>query len=145
MTLTDGATSPAAGYRPPPGYDEAYSAPGTPRPHYVDLLAALDDCDLDLIAERVTKHMRSSGATFGMGKLFRLDPVPRLVTAAEWAELEAGLAQRIRALDAFVADVHGERAAVQAGVVPERLLEGIEFLDDLERVPPPPAAWIGIA
>src|SRR2546423_671068 len=145
MTLTDGASPPAAGYRPPPGYDEAFSAAGTPRPHYVDLLAALADCDLDLVAERVTRHMRSSGATFGTGEIFRLDPVPRLVTAAEWAELEAGLAQRIRALDAFVADVYGERAAVRAGIVPERLLAGIEFLEDLECIPPPPAAWIGIA
>src|SRR3954469_1836181 len=122
MTLTDGAASGAAGYLPPPGYDEAFSAPGTPRPHYAELLAALADHDLDLLAERVTKHMRSSGATFGTGELFRLDPVPRLVTAEEWADLEAGLAQRLRALDAFVADVYGERNAVNAGVIPERVL-----------------------
>jgi uncharacterized circularly permuted ATP-grasp superfamily protein len=145
MTLTDGASWPADGYSPPPGYDEAFTAPGTPRPYYAELLAALDGCDLDLLAERVTKHMRSNGATFGMGEVFRLDPVPRLVTAVEWADLEVGLAQRVRALDAFVADVYGDRAAVQAGIVPEHLLAGIEFLEDLDRVPPPPSAWIGIA
>src|SRR5947209_13254325 len=146
MTLTDGAPSPVDGYLPPPGYDEAVSAPGRPRPHYAELLAALAEHDLDLLAERVTRHIRSTGATFGPGEVFRLDPVPRLVTAAEWAELEAGLAQRVRALEAFVADVYGERAAVRAGIVPEAVLTGIEFLEPgLERVPPPPAAWIGIA
>src|SRR3954451_4839738 len=133
------------GYQPPAGYDEAFSATGSPRPHYAALLAALDGHDLDRLAERVTRQMRSSGATFGDGEVFRLDPVPRLVTAAEWAELEAGLAQRVRALDAFVADVYGERAAVHAGIVPEHVLAGIEFLEDLHEIPPPPAAWIGIA
>src|SRR4051794_8520626 len=145
MTLMDGAASAAATYLPPPGFDEAFSAPGRPRPHYADLLAALAGHDLELLAERVTGHMRSSGATFGMGEAFHLDPVPRLVTAAGWADLEAGLAQRVRALDAFVADVYGEQAAVQAGIVPEHVLAGIEFLEELDRVPPPPSSWIGIA
>jgi uncharacterized circularly permuted ATP-grasp superfamily protein len=90
--------------------------------------------------------MRTSGVTFGDGAPFRLDPVPRLITATEWADLERGLSQRVRALDAFVADVYGERAAVAAGVVPQRILNGIGFLEpDLAQCPPPPAAWIGIA
>jgi len=71
--------------------------------------------------------------------------VPRLLTAEEWADLETGLAQRIRALDAWVADVSGERAAVGAGIVPASVLAGIEFAEDLEGLPPPPGAWIGIA
>src|SRR4051794_34326036 len=133
------------GYEPPAGYDEAFSATGSPRPHYAALLAALDGHDLERLAERVTRQMRSSGATFGDGEVFRLDPVPRLVTAAEWAELEAGLAQRVRALDAFVDDVYGERRAIEAGVVPEHVLARIGFLqDDLPPRPPPPAAWVGL-
>ena len=39
---------------------------------------------------------------------FRLDPVPRLIGAAEWAAVERGLAQRARALAAFVADAYGD-------------------------------------
>ena len=41
---------------------------------------------------------------------FRVDPVPRLIDAAEWAAASAGLAQRARALTAFLADAYGERA-----------------------------------
>src|SRR3954452_20608296 len=127
-------------------YDEAFAEDGEPRPHYAELLAALGDADLDALAWRVDRHLRSSGVTFGEGSPFHLDPIPRLVTAAEWAELESGLAQRMRALDAFVDDVYGERAAVAAGVVPEAVLAWIEFLEeDLLRAPPPPGAWIGIA
>ena len=145
MTLTDGTPSTVAAYEPPPGYDEAFSAPGTPRPHYADLFAALGACDLEAVAERITAHMRSSGATFGGGEVFRLDPVPRLLTAVEWSQLEEGLAQRVRALDMFVADVYGEREAVVQGLLPEHVLEGIEFLEDLREVPPPTGSWIGIA
>src|SRR3954452_23049958 len=146
MTLTDGSSTTGSGYQPADGYDEAYGPDGTPRPHYRDLMAVLAGVDLEARADRVGSHMRSSGATFGEGETFRLDPVPRLLTALEWAELETGLAQRVRALDAFVADVYGERRAVEAGLVPARLLEGIEFLEpDLSMFPPPHSAWISIA
>ena len=63
----------------------------------------------------------------------------------EWSQLEEGLAQRVRALDMFVADVYGEREAVVQGLLPEHVLEGIEFLEDLREVPPPTGSWIGIA
>src|SRR4051794_37481226 len=127
-------------------FDEAFDEHGTPRPHYADLIAALEGCDLDDLSDRVTDQLHHSGVTFGDGAPFRLDPVPRLVTAAEWAELETGLAQRLRALDAFVDDVYGERRAIDAGVVPEHVRAGIGFLEDaLRHAPPPPAAWIGIA
>jgi carboxylate-amine ligase len=129
-----------------PTYDEAFAPDGAPRPHYADLLAALQDADLDGLARRVCEHLRSSGVTFGEGEPFHLDPVPRLVTAEEWADLERGLAQRVRALDAFVDDVYGERAVVEAGVVPESVLAGIGFFeDDLREAPPPPGGWIAIA
>ena len=146
MTLTDGNSTMDVAYQLPDGYDEAFGADGAARPHYRDLISALAGADLDVLAHRMGSHMRSSGATFGEGETFRLDPVPRLLTALEWAELEAGLAQRVRALDAFVADVYGERRAVEAGIVPAQLLEGIEFLEPgLARLPPPPGAWISVA
>src|SRR4051794_28069278 len=127
-------------------FDEAFEAPGAPREHYVDLLSALGGIDLDDLEELVTAHVRSSGVTFGEGEAFVIDPVPRLITSEEWAELESGLAQRVRALDAFVADVYGQRWIVQAGVVPERVLDGVGFQEpDMRDVPRPPAAWIGVA
>jgi carboxylate-amine ligase len=56
--------------------------------------------------------------TFGDdGEPARVDPVPRVITEPEWSELEAGIAQRLRALEAFVADVYGEGRVFEAGVV----------------------------
>src|SRR3954465_6810573 len=140
--LPAGGTESAGGEH----YDEAFEAPGAPREHYADLLAALGDTDLDALEELVTEHVRHSGVTFGEGAPFVIDPVPRLLTKAEWEELETGLAQRVRALDAFVADLYGKRWIVQAGVIPERVLDGIGFHEeDMRHAPRPPAAWIGVA
>ena len=50
-------------------------------------------------------------------------------TAAEWAELERGLAQRARALNALLADSYGERRIVTEGVIPDRVLNGAEYLE----------------
>jgi uncharacterized circularly permuted ATP-grasp superfamily protein len=60
------------------------------------------------------------------GGAFHLDPIPRVIRADEWAPLEAGLAQRVRALNAWVADVYGERRIVRDGVVPSRVVETID-------------------
>ena len=53
---------------------------------------------------------------------FPLDLVPRVLTAAEWTVIKRGLAQRIRALNAFVDDVYHGREIVRAGLVPWSLI-----------------------
>ena len=86
------------------------------------------------------------GVTFGAkgDERFHLDPVPRVIAAAEWDELAAGLAQRVRALEAWCADVYGARAIVRDGVVPARVIETIDTLEPrLQGVELP--LWIGVA
>ncbi len=75
---------------------------------------------------------------------FHFDPVPRIITAAEWAPLAAGLAQRVRALDRWCADVYGRRAIVRDGVVPPRVVETTETYEpELQGLEVP--LWVGIA
>ncbi len=84
--------------------------------------------------------------TFGAkgDERFHLDPVPRLISAADWAALEAGLAQRVRALDAWCADVYGDRRIVRDGVVPARVIETTDTLEpELQGLRLP--LWVGIA
>jgi uncharacterized circularly permuted ATP-grasp superfamily protein len=77
---------------------------------------------------------------------FLVDPVPRVLGAAEWAELEAGLAQRVRALDAFVADVYGPQRALAEGVVPQRLIDTSDGYEPAMRgLRPAGGAWVGVA
>jgi uncharacterized circularly permuted ATP-grasp superfamily protein len=97
----------------------------------------------------VREGWQRSGVGFSTGNGdggFFVDPVPRVIGADEWAGLEAGLIQRVRALDAFVADVYGERAIVAAGVVPARVIESARLLERrAEGLRPPGGIWIGVA
>ena len=83
--------------------------------------------------------------TFGVeDERFYFDPVPRVISAAEWEPLAAGLAQRVRALDRWCADVYGARAIVRDGVVPARVVETIDRLEgELQGLELP--LWVGVA
>ena len=77
---------------------------------------------------------------------FPLDPMPRVLPAAEWDELAIGLAQRVKALNAFVADAYGARRIVRDGVVPARVIETAEqYEPQMVGVEPPGGVWVGIA
>jgi uncharacterized circularly permuted ATP-grasp superfamily protein len=103
--------------------DEAFEAPGRPRAAYEPVLRGLAGLDPAAVAEAVRQRVRRDGVVFDGGP-FALDPLPRLIQAAEWERLEAGLVQRARALDAFVRDAYGDLQIFTAGIVPERVLRG---------------------
>jgi uncharacterized circularly permuted ATP-grasp superfamily protein len=140
---SDPVAAPSVIYLPEPdAFDEAIEAGGTPRPHYSALLAALVETNLEQLAEDVRRDVRNRGVEFGgedRPEPFRLDLVPRLITAHEWELLERGLAQRVRALDRFVADAYGRQEIVEAGVLPARVLESCDHFEArLVGLPPPP-------
>lgn len=126
-TVPDTTSGSAATYRSAAGaFDEAFDADGDPRPHYEAVIDALEGADLSALSRAVAHDVALRGASFrgtGATEAFRVDPVPRLIEAAEWAHVERGLRQRVRALNSFLADLHGERRIVDAGLVPERLVE----------------------
>ncbi len=103
-------------------YDEAFAPTGTPRPPYAGVLDALARQDLVVLRERVRSNAAALGLDFGAGRPIAVDPVPRLLDGAAWEALEAGLVQRAKTLNAFLADVYGEQRILAAGVVPERVL-----------------------
>jgi uncharacterized circularly permuted ATP-grasp superfamily protein len=125
-------------------YDEAFASPGQPRPHYEALIAAIESAGPAELDERVTASATAAGVGFAGGE-FRLDPVPRLLTAAEWETVSAAARQRARALDSFLADAYGERRIVTAGIVPERVISGAEHHEPLMRgVEVAPGAWASV-
>ena len=107
-------------------WDEAFTPDGRIRPLYEAMIDDLADVALPPVCEAVSDRMRTEGVTFGSGDpapVFPLDPVPRLIASDEWYRIARGVEQRGRALAAFVADVYGERAIVEAGHLPERVIE----------------------
>src|SRR4051794_15188422 len=108
-------------------FDEAFENEGVPRSHYEALIAELEHTDLHALELAVSGDMHSRGVAFKSAQgdtRFRADPVPRLIPAGEWDALAAGLAQRGRAMNAFLADAYGERRIGAPRVVPARGIRG---------------------
>lgn len=129
-------------------FDEAFDSGGAPRPHYAGLAEALAGQDLPQLQERVEGRVRECGLTFGPDEPIAVDPVPRLIEAAEWQALEPGLLQRARALNAFLADAYGPQRIFDAGVVPRHLIESSDGYEPVMQglVDPaaPPATVAGL-
>ncbi|MDX6675397.1 MAG: hypothetical protein QOH11_2815 [Solirubrobacteraceae bacterium] len=142
---------PATGaYVPAPdAYDEAFAARGSPRPHYVGMLAALAGTDLTALTAAIGGDLERRGVRFGGADgftPFHVDAIPRILPADEWRSLSSALVQRTRALNAFVADVYGPREIVAAGVVPEHLIDTAPHLEALAaEIPPSPAQPVLVA
>ncbi len=58
----------------------------------------------------------------GVERPFPLDLVPRVIAAEEWDVIETGVAQRVRALEAFLSDVYAEARVITDGVIPRQLV-----------------------
>jgi len=116
------------------GFCELQDGDGSVRPHYRPLVDRLDSLTTEDISDRVRlteSIFRRQGITFavadsdeGIERTWPLDLIPRIIPAAEWATLEVGLEQRVRALNLFLEDLYvGEQAAINDGIVPRWLVE----------------------
>ena len=130
---TNGTGATFDGYLDPDGpygdaYDEMFAVDGTVRSCYRalhDSIAALDSADLTARSSAIDRALADQGITFSLSGKERplpLDLVPRVIPAAEWSKLERGVAQRVRALEAFLADVYGEAQVLRDGIVPYSLV-----------------------
>jgi uncharacterized circularly permuted ATP-grasp superfamily protein len=120
--------------------------------HFGRLLAALDEVDLRELSLSLSDDLREREVTFGAtegedAQAFVVDPIPRVIEREEWAGLAAGLAQRVQALECFVADVYGERRIIAAGRLPWSAITSAEFFEPriAELLPPATGRWIPIA
>lgn len=76
--------------------------------------------------EAVNKWMERYGVRFGIYKngtfkeqIFPFDAIPRVISNSDWIELEAGLRQRVDALNAFLRDIYGEKRIMKDGIIPD--------------------------
>ncbi len=125
-------------------FDEMYSrlpAPGDAgevRPHYeayARWLAAQDPQTMQLRREEAEVIFRRVGITFavygdkdedgsGTERLIPFDLIPRIIPAHEWKSMEAGLVQRVTALNRFIHDIYHDQDILKAGVIPREQIEG---------------------
>jgi uncharacterized circularly permuted ATP-grasp superfamily protein len=115
-------------------YDEMFSSDGCVRPHYSELyrhIAALPADELRRRQHACEQLFLHQGITFTVygdnqstERIIPTDLLPRIITAAEWARIEAGLTQRIQALNLFLHDVYSQGRVLKDGLVPRPLVYG---------------------
>ncbi|MHC3004466.1 circularly permuted type 2 ATP-grasp protein [Gordonia metallireducens] len=134
-------------------YDEMFDAAGDVRTPYRGIYKAMADEDSsDLVEARVEALGRAyldQGVTFslsGQERPFPLDIVPRVISAGEWSKLEAGITQRVQALELFLDDIYGEQEILRDGVLPKRLVHSCEhFHRQAANIRPPNGVRIHVA
>ena len=158
-TPTPGAPPPTglvAGYDAGGFFDEMVDADGRPRPHYRALyerLAALTDDGLDERIRTANAFFLTQGIGFtvygdeaGTDRIFPFDLIPRIVPADEWAHVERGVTQRVRALNLFLGDLYGRQRILTEGVVPAELVfAGTNLRREMIGLEPPGGIFAHIA
>ena len=115
------------------GFNEMMQRGGETRLAYERIARWLDGTSKDYFTTRrghAEMMFRRIGITFNVygdaeatERLIPFDIIPRILRRAEWNRLEAGLVQRVKALNAFLADVYGKQEILRAGIVPRDLVE----------------------
>lgn len=113
-------------------HDELFAQPGEPRAaaqHLVDYLGSLNATELAerrLAAELAIKVMGITFTVYTEGRnvdrSWPFDIIPRTVAKTEWLKTEAGLQQRVRALNHFIQDIYGKQRIIKDRIFPGELL-----------------------
>ncbi len=134
--------------RIPQAFDEIFGRDGAPRPHYAGVVSVLQSLSERELARRERLQnlsLLNQGITFavygdrsGIERVFPFDFVPRIVPVEEWRRLEAGLVQRVTAINLFLLDVYGEQRCLREGIVTwELVLSRKEYKRELRGIAPP--------
>ncbi len=130
------------------------------RPHYARFKSWLDGQGNDAIADKRTESeliFRRVGITFavygdlddggsGTERTIPFDIIPRIIPASDWRTLQAGLRQRVTALNRFIHDVYHDQDILKAGIVPaERILGNSQYRPEMKGVDVPNDIYAHIA
>ncbi|WP_329254568.1 circularly permuted type 2 ATP-grasp protein [Streptomyces sp. NBC_01478] len=133
-------------------WDEMFVRPGEVRTAYEPVLAALqpiEPSELRFRADQMARAFTDRGVTYafaGEERPWPLDLVPRIIDALEWDLIQRGVAQRVRALEAYLSDAYSHCRAFEDGVVPWRLLlNSAHFHRAAQGVEPPGGVRIHVA
>ena len=147
-----------------PAFDEMYRsvpyAQAAVREHYAAYAQWLQQQtpqDLQQLREEAELIFRRVGITFavygdkdedgtGNERLIPFDLLPRVIPIAEWDRLQAGLAQRVNALNRFLHDIYHEQAILKAGIIPsEQVLGNAQFRQQMVGVSVPHGVYSHIS
>ncbi len=134
-------------------WDEMNDARGETRPHWHGLSQKIHRWSAEernSMAAAASRMIEDLGTTFnvysdvgGVGQPYELDPIPLMVSHSEWALVSAGLVQRIRLIDAVLADIYGPQELLKQGLLPPDLVHSSPaFLQYSRGVQPPGGRFV---
>jgi uncharacterized circularly permuted ATP-grasp superfamily protein len=138
------------------GFNEMHEPMGAVRPHYQAFdhwLNSTPEAQIERKRREAEIAFHRVGITFsvygeesGNERLIPFDLVPRIVPSGEWRMLEAGLRQRVHALNLFLDDIYGEQRILREGVVPRALvLENSAYRQEMRGIRVPGGTWSHIS
>ncbi len=137
-------------------YDELLRASGRPRPAAQRLckyLHSLKDKDIEESKAAADMAIHVMGITFtvyteeegSIDRAWPFDIIPRIIDKREWVQIEAGLKQRVHALNLFIDDLYHDQRIVKDKIFPAELLEdSVNFRKQCIGVNPPRGIWAHI-
>jgi uncharacterized circularly permuted ATP-grasp superfamily protein/uncharacterized alpha-E superfamily protein len=136
-------------------YDELLDGTGGVRPHWRPLINRLAGDSAEVVrrgADLARRLIVENGVTYnvyadpqGRDRPWVLDPLPILLTAAEWREIELGVCQRASLLNALLADLYGPQQLLAGGLVPAELPFGHpNFLWPCHGITPTGGNWLQV-
>ena len=137
-------------------YDEMRDGEGHVRSHYREFDAWLAGMPANRLAQKRAEAdslFRRTGITFavygeeaGAERLIPFDVIPRIITAAEWQKLFNGLTQRVKALNAFIADIYHDQDILKDGrIPPEQVLCNTQYRPEMQGIEVPGDVYAHIA
>ena len=111
--------------------DEMLSRDGQINPHWHDFMKALDTLGLSEMESRhkeVQRLLRENGVTYVVHgerqghRPWELDPIPLIISDADWQTISAGLTQRAELLNLILMDLYGERRLIKDGLIPPEVI-----------------------
>jgi uncharacterized circularly permuted ATP-grasp superfamily protein len=134
MSIETARTGLLSSYDARPFYCETLGSVSEERPELnsvVRQLSEISEAELRSRAVAAENDLFDLGVTFtvysdksAIDRVFPFDLVPRVITAPEWAVIEAGIIQRVAALNLFLADLYGPRHVIRDGIIPGPLIFG---------------------
>lgn len=136
-------------------YDELVQSDGAARKHARSLVDYFSNMPAKELLER--QHAADStivdmGISFtiysegdNIDRAWPLDIVPRVMSGTEWDRIEAGLIQRLRALNMFIDDLYNDRRIIKDKIVPADIIDSsTNYLQACKGVSPRYGVWANI-
>jgi uncharacterized circularly permuted ATP-grasp superfamily protein len=110
-----------------------------------DLRERRDAAELAMQVMGITFTVYSEGDEGGIDRTWPFDIIPRIISGHEWKRIDAGLKQRVQALNMFIADIYGEKRIIRDHIFPREVLaKSVNYRNQCVGIRPALDTWAHI-